>query len=175
MNQTCVKTSVGSSHMVAVLLQATGPAPTLWTLATLGSVASHWQRCWLQWRQVQEPGSRANRTIEIIACSWESVVFRKQLWVQCVKSPPGRGGGSNLAQDDGLVTTLATSIAVADARTKARISYAPGGTIASIACSSESVVFQRTTSAKTTNNLLMWGSIHPSIPPPHTSTRNITK
>jgi hypothetical protein len=29
---------------------------------------------------------RASRTIEIIACSWESVVFREQLRVQCVKT-----------------------------------------------------------------------------------------
>jgi hypothetical protein len=33
----------------------------------------------------------------------------------------------NLTQGDGLVTTLPTSIAVADARTKACLSYAPVG------------------------------------------------
>jgi hypothetical protein len=33
----------------------------------------------------------------------------------------------NLAQGNGLVTTLATLIAVADARTKASLSYAPLG------------------------------------------------
>jgi hypothetical protein len=38
---------------------------------------SHWQRRRLQWRQVQEPKSRASGTLASVACSSESIVFQR--------------------------------------------------------------------------------------------------
>jgi hypothetical protein len=108
----------------------------------------------------------------VCVCSWLNTVLAHLLISHMWSISYLRGSKyiilscGNLAQGDGLITTLATSIAVADARTKARLSYAPVGN--SIRHSSESVVFQPTTSALNHKQAIIdvgEVSVHRYLPP----------
>jgi hypothetical protein len=73
--------------------------------------------------------------------------------------------------NSGITLTTSQAPVTSDPRTKLRAS----GTIASVTCSSESIVFQRTTSAKTTNNLFMWRRYPHFYNSPHSVLHSVTR